>query len=132
MKIGVISYLYLVFFILAILVDLLPFLSIIKKSSLLGANSWQTIKSASLNDSEKQQVLLGNSLNIFKQSLKLLALILFIALFGCVLLWQSFVFKPLSYGVLAQYLITFNGLVLSVISFFSYFLLKKLYVKIRI
>ena len=132
MKIGVISYLYIVFFILAILVDRLPFLPVIKKTSLLGINSVQTIKSDSLSDSEKQRLLLDNSFNIFKQSLKMLALIILIAIVAYALLMLSILFNPLNYRVLIKYLATINGLILSLVSFFSYFLLKKLYVKIRI
>jgi hypothetical protein len=132
MKIGIISYLYIVFFIIAALVDYLPFLPTIKKTSLLGFNSLQTISSNNIEDSEKMKILLANSLNIFKQSLKMLALIILVAFCGYVLLLLSVIFKSLSYRVLLNYVITLNGLVLSVVSFFSYFLLKKLYVKIRL
>jgi pilus assembly protein TadC len=132
MKIGIISYLYIVFFIIAALVDYLPFLPTIKKTSSLGFNSLQTISSNNIEDSEKMKILLANSLNIFKQSLKMLALIIWVAFSGYVLLLLSVVFKSLSYRVLLSYVITLNGLVLSVVSFFSYFLLKKLYVKIRL
>jgi len=132
MKIGIISYLYIVFFIVAALVDYLPFLPAIKKTSLLGFNSLQTISSNNIEDSEKMKILLANSLNIFKQSLKMLALIILVAFSGYILLLLSVVFKSLSYTVLLNYVITLNGLVLSVVSFFSYFLLRKLYVKIRL
>jgi|ERR1700743_32016 hypothetical protein len=132
MKIGIISYLYIVFFIVAALVDYLPFLPTIRKTSLLGFNSLQTINSNNIEDSEKMKILLANSLNIFKESLKMLALIILVALSGYILLLLSIVFKSLSYTVLFNYMITLNGLVLSVISFFSYFLLKKLYVKTRL
>jgi hypothetical protein len=132
MKAGIIIYLYFVFFGSAILADHLPFLPIIRKASFLGANSLQIIRSNSINDSEKQRILLGSSWDIFKQSLKLLAFIVLVAVIGYVLLLLSVIFKPLNCRILVQYLITFDGLVLSVISFFSYFLLKKLYGKIRL
>ena len=132
MNIAVISYLYVVFFIAAALVDYLPFLPVIKKTSQLELNSLQTIRSNNIADTEKEKILLANSLNIFKQSLKMFAFIILIADCGYVLLLISFLIKPLSYVVLLKYMITLYGLLLSVISFFSYFLLKKLYVQIRL
>jgi hypothetical protein len=132
MKTGIISYLYIVFFIVAAIVDHLPFLLIMKRTSLYASNSLRTINSNELEDLEKKKILLANSFNIFKQSLKMLALVILIAFSGYVLLIISVVFKPLNCNVLLSYIITLNGLILSLVSFFSYFLLKKLYVKIRL
>ncbi|HEY5326774.1 MAG TPA: hypothetical protein VIJ27_07220 [Mucilaginibacter sp.] len=132
MNIAIISYLYIVFFILAVLADQLPFSVIIKSITLLGINSVQTIRSKIIEDVVKGKTLLANSFGLFKQSLIMFAFIILIAVCGYVILLISILFKPLSSVILLKYVITLNGLMLSVISFFSYFLLKKLYVKIRL
>ncbi len=132
MKIVIISYLYAVFFILAILADRLPFLSIINNISRLSKGSVHTIRSDAIEDSEKQRILLTNSFGLFKQSLKLTGLILLVSVCGFLLLLLSRVFKHLSYRVLFDYMMTTYGLLLAFISFFSYFLLKRLYVKVRL
>ena len=62
MKTGIISYLYIVFFIAAALVDHLPFLSIMKRTSLSALNSLQTINSNELEDMEKKKILLEAAL----------------------------------------------------------------------
>jgi len=132
MKIVIISYLYAVFFILAILVDRLPFLAIINNISQLSKGSVQTIKSDTIEDSKKQEILLNNSFGLFKQSLRMTGLILIISACGFLLLLLSVVFKHLSYLVLLDYMATTYGLILAIISFFSYFLLKRWYVKTRL
>src|SRR5277367_210289 len=128
MKIVIISYLYAVFFILALLADRLPFLSIINNISRLSKGSFQTIRSDIIDDSKKQEILLANSFGLFKQSLKLTGLILLVSACGFLLLLSGGVFKPLSYRILFDYTMTTYGLLLAIISFFSYFLLKRLYV----
>ena len=132
MKIIIISYLYVVFFILAILADRLPFLTIINNISRLSISSFQTIRSDIIDDSKKEKILLFNSFGIFKQSLKMTGFILLVSACGFLLLLLSGIFQHLSYRVLFVYMITTHGLLLSIISFFSYFLLKRLYVKIRL
>jgi hypothetical protein len=132
MSFAVISYLYVVFFLIAWLVDLLPLFSIVKNSSLVSRQSMQTIKSNDIDDSEKEKMLLNNSFKLFKQSLKLFAFIVLIAACGFALLLISPVIKPLNYAKLIKYVPTLYCLVLSILSFVSYFLLKKLYVKIRL
>jgi hypothetical protein len=132
MKIVIISYLYVVFFILAFLADRLPFLTIINSISRLSKGSFQTIKSDIIEDSKKQEILLSNSFGLFKRSLKMVGLILIVSICGFLLLLLSGVFKHLNYRILFDYMITAYGLLLSIISFFSYFLLKRLYVKIRL
>jgi hypothetical protein len=127
-----IGYLYFAFFIIALIADFLPFSPIIKTVSSLAINSVQTIKSKNINDSEKEKILLFNSFEIFKHSIKLIGFILLILIFGGVLLLISTLFKSLDQSVLFHYVLTINGLLLSVISFLSYFLLKKLYVRFRI
>ena len=65
-----IGYLYFAFFIIALIADFLPFSPIIKTVSSLAINSVQTIKSKNINDSEKEKILLFNSFEIFKHSIK--------------------------------------------------------------
>jgi hypothetical protein len=132
MNLAVAGYLYLVFFVMAWLVDHLPFLQLIKNISALSMGSIQTIKSNDIDDPEKEKLLLANSLKIFKASLKLLGFIILITACGFVLMVIGGVFKMLSYAVLLKYMATLYGLLLSVFSFISYFLLKKLYVKVRL
>lgn len=132
MKIVIISYLYAVFFILAILAERLPFLRIINNISRLSKGSIHTIKSDTIEDSEKQEILLTNSFGLFKQSLKLTGLIILVSACGFLLLLLSGGFKHLSYRILFDYMMTTYGLLLAIISFFSYFLLKRLYVKVRL
>jgi len=132
MKIALISYLYAVFFILAFLADRLPFLTLIKKIPRLSKSSFQTIRSESIEDAKKQEILLANSLGIFKQSLKITACILLLAVCGLLLLLPGGIFLYLGFSGLLHSTITTEGLVISIASFFSYFLLKRLYVKIRL
>jgi hypothetical protein len=130
MKIVIISYLYAVFFILAFLTDRLPFRGIISNISRLGKNSFQTIESDDIEDSNKQGILLANSFGLFKQSIKIAGLIFLVSVCGFLLLLLGGVFQNLNYRILFDYMVTTYGLLLSIISFFSYFLLKRLYVKI--
>ncbi|MDB5130962.1 MAG: hypothetical protein JWR02_711 [Mucilaginibacter sp.] len=132
MNFAVISYLYIVFFVIAYLADYLPFFPLIKNISSLNKVSIQTIRANNIDDPEKEKILLNNSLQLFKQSLKLLGLVGVIALFGFVLLLASNVFRSLNQDILLRYIATLPGLLLSVIAFATYFLLKKLYVKIRL
>jgi hypothetical protein len=132
MKIVIISYLYAAFFILAFLADRLPFLSIINKISRISKGSFETIKSDVIEDSKKQEILLSNSFGLFKQSLKMTGLILLVSGCGFLLLLLSGVFKRLNYRILFDYMMTTYGLLLAIVSFLSYFLLKRLYVKARL
>lgn len=132
MKVTIISYLYIVFFILAFLADRLHFLSIISNISRLGKSSFQIIRSDAIEDSKKQEILLTNSFGLFKQSLKIAGLILLVLVCGFLLLVLWAIVQNLNYRILVDDVMTVYGLLLSIISFFSYFLLKKLYVKIRL
>ena len=132
MNITLISYLYVFFIALALLADRFPFATIVKSIALLGVSSFKTIRSDTTDDSEKEKRLLANSWGIFLQSIKIIAFIILIASGGLILLLTGSCFRSLTYGDLLSYIITFNGLILSVISFLSYYLLKKLYVKIRL
>lgn len=132
MNFAIAGYLYIVFFAIACLVDYLPFIPLIKNISLLSNASLQTIRSDEIDDPEKEQILLKNSLQLFKQSLNLLGFVVLIAICGFLLLCVSGVFNSLNYAVLLNYMVTLSGLLLSVIAFATYFLLKKLYVKVRL
>lgn len=132
MTITLVCYLYAVFFILAIITDRLPFASTIKNISGIGLNSLKIIRSDLIDDSEKEKILLNNSLNMFKQSLKMFGFLMIMTSAGFLLLLPGIFFNHLSYKVLLDYMVTYNGLLISVLSFFSYFLFKNLYVKIRL
>jgi len=132
MSLAIISYLFIVFFVIAWLVDHLPFLPLIKNVSGLSMGSMQIIKSNDISDLDKEKLLLAGSLKIFRESLKLLSFIILIAACGFALVAISSVFNILNYAILLKYMATLYGLLLSVFSFISYFLLKKLYVKVRL
>jgi hypothetical protein len=131
MNIAVIGYLYVLFIILAFLADRLPFLPLVKSITLLGMSSLKTIRSVMVTDSQKEKLLLANSLSIFIQSLKIIVFITLIVVCGLLLL-LIISFMSLNYTDLVGYVITFKGLVLSATAFLTYYLLKGLYVKIRL
>jgi hypothetical protein len=131
-KILIISYLFAVFFILAILADRLPFFNVINRVSNLGNSSLQTIRSRVIEDSKKQKILLCNSLSILRQSFRLTAFILVILVCGFLLLVLSRFVPHLGFQVLFDYFKTTGGIILSMVSFASYYLVKKLYVKITL
>ena len=132
MNILLIGYLFFAFFILAILADLLPFSLVINRILQLSAVSVQTIRSNTITDTKKEKLLLTNSWELFKQSLKMTGFILLIAAWGCLFLFTSGIFKTINYHVLFSYLKTTDGIILSVVAFLSYFILKKIYVRIRL
>ncbi len=132
MNIAVISYLYVVFLAIAWLIDCLPFLGVMKNISLSTHVSLQIIKSNDINDSEKQKMLLDNSFVLFKRSLTLLGFIVGIGACGLMLLFAGELLKFFSYSALLKFIATLPGFLLSVIAFFSYFFIKKLYVKVRL
>jgi hypothetical protein len=132
MIITVTAYLCVFFIVLAFIADHLPFVVIARNITSLGVSSFQTIRSESLEDTQKEKLLLNNSLDMFMQSMKMLAFILVIVLGGLLLLLTSGFFSSLSYWALVKYIVTFNGLLLSVASFLTYYLLKRLYVRIRL
>lgn len=126
------AYLYVVFLVLALAADLLPFLSTIKNISILTISSGFTIRATDIEDSKKQNILLRNSLGIFKNSLILIGLIFLVLAFGGFLFWISEIFKPLNYWVLFDRLLTLSGLLITLLAFLSYFLLRKMYVRFRL
>jgi hypothetical protein len=129
---AIMLYLFIVVFITAFLVDILPFQKISKNILGLSKKTITTIQLSSIDDSAKQSLLLSYSFAIFKQSLIIAALTLLIVavVYGCFLL--SDFFKQLSFQNLVDYSLTLNGILVSVVSFFLYFLIKKIYVKFRI
>jgi magnesium-transporting ATPase (P-type) len=132
MSLAVISYLFVVFLTVALLVDIFPFFALIKKVSALSKHSYQIINAANLDDEKKQSQLLFNSFNIFKVSIQILGLIIVIGVYTYLLLIIGAVFKPLSFQMLNNAALSVPGLILSVVAFASYFLLKKLYGKFRV
>ncbi len=122
-----IIYLFIVFFLIAWVADRLPFIKAVRNISKLSRISFETIQAEDMDDSAKQGILLGNSFGILKQSLLIIALtaLLLLILFLC--FKASMLLNPLSFNYLTGFLISFTGILVSIVSFLSYFLLKKLY-----
>jgi hypothetical protein len=125
--------LFVVFFLLAVIADNLPFLTAVKGILQSGTSSFETIRSKDMEDIKKEKILLANSLSMFIQSFKIIAFILLVAVCGALFIYIiSAFYRSVSFGFLIDYTISVNGLIISVAAFFSYFLIKKLYVKIRL
>ena len=122
-----IIYLFIVFFLVAWLADSLPFIKTVGGINRISRNSLETIQSKSIHDAEKQDILLRNSLEILKYSLLIIAFTALIVILLVICLEASIFIKPLNSDYLTEYLISINGILLSIVSFLSYFLLKKLY-----
>ena len=122
-----IIYLFIVFFLAAWLADSLPFMKTVGGINRISRNSLETIQSKSIHDAEKQDILLRNSLEILKHSLFIIAFTALIVILLVICLEASIFIKPLNSDYLTEYLISINGILLSIVSFLSYFLLKKLY-----
>ena len=127
-----IIYLFIVFFLVAWLADRLPFMKTVGGINRISRNSLETIQSESIDDAEKQGILLRNSLGILKHSLLIIALTALLVILLVICLEASIFIKPLNSAYLTEYLISINGILLSIVSFLSYFLLKKLYGRFRI
>jgi len=127
-----IIYLFILFFLVAWLADRLPFIKTVGGINKISRNSLETIQSKSIDDSLKQGILLGNSLKILKHSLLIIAFTALLVILLIVFLEASILIKPLNPAYLTDYLISLNGIILSIVSFLSYFLLKKLYGRLRV
>lgn len=132
MELIAILYLFVVFLLIAWAADTIPFFKKARSISDLSQSSMQTIQSDQIDDSEKQGILLRNSLGIMKHSL----LIIFYTalLIGLLLLFLkiSEFITSLNFDYLSNYIISTSGIILSIVAFLSYFLLKKLYVRFRL
>ena len=127
-----IIYLFIVFFLVAWLADRLPFMKTVGGINRISRNSLETIQSESIDDAAKQGILLRNSLGILKHSLLIIAFTALLLILLVICLEASIFIKPLNSAYLTEYLISINGILLSIVSFLSYFLLKKLYGRFRI
>jgi hypothetical protein len=125
-------YLFIVFFLVAWLADRLPFMKTVGGINRISRNSLQTIQSESIDDAAKQGILLRNSLGILKHSLLIIAFTALLVILLVICLEASIFIKPLNSAYLTGYLISINGILLSIVSFLTYFLLKKLYGRFRI
>lgn len=125
-------YLFVVFVLIAWMADTIPFIKTARSISGLSQSSIRTIQSEKIDDSEKQGILLGNSLGIMKHSI----LIIFytVALIGILLFFLkvSEFITSLNFDYLSNYLISLEGIIISIVAFLSYFLIKKLYVRFRL
>lgn len=128
----IIIYLFIVVLLTGFLVDVLPFLKIIKNVSVLGKKSASTIQATNISDDEKQKVLLSCSLGIFKESLLIAFYTLVILGFVYLAFLLGDYIEPLSFDKLVDYSITLQGIAVSVIAFVVYFGAKKLYGKFRV
>jgi len=125
-------YLFIVFLLLACITDILPFIKSARKITSLSQNSIKIIQSADIDDDQKQSALLKNSLAIFKESFKItLFTAILVGLLLLSLRISNFV-EPLNYDYLLEFLISVTGVLLSVVAFVSYFLIKKLYGRLRV
>lgn len=127
-----IIYLFIVILLIAWAADTIPFIKTAKRISETSQSSIKTIQSNLLDDSVKQGILLKNSLDIMKYSLLIVfytALLVAVLLF---LLKVSAFISPLNFDYLSKYLITYSGIILSIVAFLSYFLIRKLYVRFRV
>lgn len=132
MELIAIIYLFIVFLLIARAADFIPFINTVRHISRLSQSSLETIQSGEIDDSAKQRILLGNSLGIMKHSM---LIILFTALLIALLLFflkASVFITPLNFDYLSNYLISLSGIILSIVSFLSYFLIKKIYVRLRV
>jgi hypothetical protein len=127
-----IIYLFIIFFLVAWLADRLPFMKTVGGINRISRNSLETIQSESIDDASKQGILLRNSLGILKHSLLIIAFTALLVILLVICLEASVFVKPLNSAYLTDFLISINGIILSVVSFLSYFLLKKLYGRFRI
>lgn len=128
----IIIYLFIVVFITGILVDVLPFLKIIKNVSVLGKKSASTIQATDIHDDEKQKILLSCSMGIFKESFKIAFFTLVILGFVYLAFLLGDYIETLSFDKLVEYSITLPGIIVSLVAFFAYFGVKKLYGKFRV
>lgn len=122
-----IIYLFTVFFLIAWMADRLPFIKAVRTITKLSRISLETIQAEEIDDSAKQGILLGNSFGILKQSLMIIAFTALLLLILVICFKASVLIKPLSFNYLTGFLISFTGIMVSIVSFLSYFLLKKLY-----
>jgi hypothetical protein len=127
-----ISYVFGIFFIMAFIADCLPLIKSMQKISLLGKASFKTIGSAEIADSGKQKLLLHNSAGIFKQSLKITALVVIVLVIGYLLVLAGGFLKIVSCAAFFNCLETAQGIIISIIAFLSYFLIKKIYARARL
>jgi hypothetical protein len=132
MNLIAIFYSFIVFFLVAWLADRLPFIKTAGAINRISRNSLQTIQTESIKDSEKQGILLRNSLEILKYSLLIIAFTVLLVVLLVICLEASVFIKPLNPAYLTDFLISIQGILLSVLSFLSYFLMKKLYGRFRI
>ena len=127
-----IIYLFVVFMLIAWAADTIPFLKTARSISGLSQSSMQTIQSDHIDDSEKQRILLNNSLGIMKHSMLIIFYTIVLIVILLFFLKGSVFITPLNFDYLSNYLISLSGILLSIVAFLSYFLLKKLYVRFRI
>ena len=129
---ALISYEYALFFILAFVADRVPFVKAVKEISALSKASLKTISSVAVEDREKQKILLANAAGIFIRSLKIAGLALLILIGGYLLAFVVDELGVVKISVLSGFLETVTGIMISLLAFGSYFILKKIYARARL
>ena len=129
---ALISEVSVIFFVMAFLADRLPLMKYIRKVIELNRISFDIIGSGNTGDADKQKLLLANSAAIFVQSLKLSGSVLLVLAAGCLLILAGNFFNIVTTSVLLAYLETITGIVISVLAFCFYFLIKKIYDRARL
>ena len=132
MELIAIIYLFVIFLLIAWMADTIPFIKSAKSISQLSKSSLQTIQSEEMDDTTKQGILLSNSLGIMKKSLLIILYTALLIAILLILLKASEFISPLNFNFLSNYLISLSGILLSIFGFLSYFLLKNLYVRLRL
>jgi hypothetical protein len=132
MKIVLISCVFLICLILALLAEMLPFLKSVKAITIITKNSINTIKSVKMADAEKEKRLLSNSWEILWRSFYILGLVLIMFIAGYLLIIFIDLFGIYHQPVILTYLETKQGMLVSAGAFLAYFLLKKLYERVRL
>lgn len=126
-----ISYVYLLFFILAFAADRVPFIEAVKEILVLSKKSLNTISSTAVEDREKQKILLTNAAGIFIRSLKIAGPALLILIGGYLLASVGDELGIVKISALFGFLETLTGVTISLLAFGSYFLIKKVYARAR-
>jgi hypothetical protein len=127
-----ISSVFAIFFIMAFIADGLPLIIAMQQMSILAKASLKTIGTDKMTDSEKQKLLLINSANIFKQSLKIAALVAIVLTLGYLLIFAGGFFKLVNDKAFFSFLGSTGGIIISMLGFLFYFLIKKLYARARL
>ena len=107
----------------AAIFDLLPIMKVIKQLLIDQKKALETIKNKQLNDAQKQKSLFLISGSIFYASIKLIILLVIVAIpFMAFVFLGNLISGSVHYS---EYLISFEGILITTGCFILYFLVKK-------